>query len=155
MLIYIYNGSTIWSPFYQNHIDSLEAVQRRFLRFLSYRYDIKYKLTNYDLRLKHFNFTSLYNRRQILDLCVLHKIIHGKLDTNILPNIHFNCPRRTPRNIKPFFIPGHRTNSTVNTPVHRMCQLYNSLISSHNHIDIFGSPLPGFRYAIKLLYNNE
>ncbi|XP_063915741.1 uncharacterized protein LOC135131821 [Zophobas morio] len=59
-------ASVIWSPVYNIHISSLERIQRRFLKTVSYIVDGVYPLRGYpqDLLLGRFKIPSLLNRRR-------------------------------------------------------------------------------------------
>ena len=85
-------ASSVWNPFLQKDINTLEKVQRRATR-------IPYNLKNldYESRCKFLGLTSLHDRRTRGDLIQQFKIIHGfdKLNWHIIPQVSNN--RRTDR----------------------------------------------------------
>ena len=91
-------GSVTWSPFYQVHINRLERLQRRFLKFLSFRIDGVYPAIgiSHDNLLSRHSFSSLQDRRAVLDLKFLHNVINFKVDcVDILNQMDFTsyvCP---------------------------------------------------------------
>lgn len=137
----------VWNPHYKKYIERIERIQKKFLKILSYRYNAR-SLKNYSDRLAHFNMTSLEDRRRFLDLIFLYKIVNGVFDCpQILREITFNIPFKRPRpgKFKPFYL--RRTYSKLgrNSPLNRLCERYNSLISSNKKIDIFGDTLTQFK----------
>jgi ribonuclease P/MRP protein subunit RPP40 len=72
----------VWNPFYQCHVTSIEAVQRKFLIYLHFKVFGVFPVVgthNHILR-EQFNFLSLANRRKIITLLFLHKLIHYRID---------------------------------------------------------------------------
>jgi hypothetical protein len=72
----------VWNPFYQCHVTSIEAVQRKFLIYLHFKVFGVFPLVgthNHILR-EQFNFLSSANRRKIIILLFLHKLIHYRID---------------------------------------------------------------------------
>lgn len=135
-------ASIIWNPFYMVHINLLERIQRKFLRILSFRFGLKYKLRSYESRLFHFGLDSLKNRRCSTDILTLHKIIHGSLHTSLLSEIYINFVTKAPRAgrvYKTFHIKTRRTNRDSNSPIARICRQYNELTIREPNLDIFVS----------------
>lgn len=61
-------AAVVWSPFYQCHIQRIEAVQKKFLHIMAYKSDINiYNVTNYHIDYDYisdmFNIQSLQSRR--------------------------------------------------------------------------------------------
>lgn len=141
-------ASVIWSPFYDTHIQTLESVQRRFLRILSFRFGYKYKLNNYESRLAFFKVDSLENRRRLLDMFCLYKIVNNKIDTVVLSQIALDCRTRSGRRFKLFYVSTCRINVSYNSPVHRLCRLYNQIHTTDCDIDIFWNSYPTYRRLV-------
>lgn len=146
----------VWNPHYKKYIERIEKIQKKFVKILAYRHNTR-SLKNYSDRLAHFNMTSLENRRRILDLSFLYKIVNGVLDCpQVLKEINFNVPSKKPRpgKYKPFFM--RRTYSKLgrNSPLNRLCEQYNTLISTNHTIDIFGDTLTQFKnYLTKVKWS--
>ena len=69
-------ASPVWSPQYSSHISKLEKVHARAARFVSGRYSRTDSLTNI---LQSLCWSSLQNRRDIIDITYCHKILHNYL----------------------------------------------------------------------------
>lgn len=130
-------GSIAWSPFYNAHVNALEKVQRRFLKFLAFKVDGIYPPIGFPHNelLEKFSVDSLENRRQISDVMFVYKIINGEVDcSDILIRLNFHIPRLASRQNATFFLPTSRTNIHNYSPLVRMCRNCNKAAS---HIDIF------------------
>ena len=68
-------SSTIWSPYYKNGINKIEAVQRFFTKAIG-----NLRSFNYNERLQCLNLDSLQCRRVKADLIMCYKILHGLVD---------------------------------------------------------------------------
>lgn len=113
----------IWSPLYKVHIKSLESVQRRFLKFLSFRLDGVYPPRGFpDRELQsRFHLQSLNNRRAAHSVVYLHKILFGEVDcAEILSGINFRVPVAHLRSKALFLLPFARTNLMASSPLSRM-----------------------------------
>lgn len=145
-LIYLYStlirsileyGCQVWSPFYQVHIKNIDNIQNKMLKVLSYRCNLGRSLTNYTQRLEKFNMISLESRRKILDLKLLHKILHYAIKSPaLLQQLNINCFTRT-RLYKTFSLKVYKNNTSFYNPISRMCRLYNDLSLKHQELDIF------------------
>lgn len=134
-------ASICWSPHYTIYINRIEKIQNKFIKFCNY------KFPNNNNRLM-----SLENRRTLLDMTFLYKIINNKTDCPQL--ISCLCFRVTPystRNNELFFLPFNRTNFAFNSPVNRMCLTYNKLSAFESFPDIFFVSLTTFKKCIATL----
>lgn len=130
-------GCQVWSPFYAVHTNNIDSVQNKMLKILSYRVNKSNSLLNYEQRLNHFKLISLENRRKVLDLKLLHKILHSKIDSPfLLDKLNLNCFTRT-RTYRPFHLHIYRNNTSFYNPISRMCRLYNDLSSEYPELDIY------------------
>lgn len=123
-------SSVIWCPFYQTHIDSLEKIQRRFLKYTSFKLDGFYPEIGYphDNLLTRFSMESLETRRTRSQIVFLHNILSGRIDAgNALQLLHFQVPRPTSRNHRTFALPTPRTNALKFSPLHQICDKYNKI----------------------------
>lgn len=121
-------ASVIWGPRYQVHVDRLEAVQRRFLKFLSLKMDGVYPEigTPHDNLLQKHSFKSLEIRRNCYLLVFLYKVIGSRVDCQFcLERLYFHIPRIASRLNQTFYLPTSRTNMLLNSPVYKMCHIYN------------------------------
>lgn len=140
--------SIIWSPYKIKYITRLESVQKRLLRRLSYRF--KLKLESYVDRLKHFNIDSLQNRRDILAMNFLYKVLNNKIDCpDIINKFAFYVPPKIPRQpCRLLDVRIYRTQLGKNSPVPRMSTLYNNISKKFPSIDICHDGLPQFKRKV-------
>ena len=67
-------NSSVWSPYLKKDIARIESVQRTYTRFAFLRCGLAF--TSYNDRLRQINLRSLEERRLIIDLILLFKIIY-------------------------------------------------------------------------------
>lgn len=121
-------ASQVWSPHHAVHINRIEAVQRRFIRFAlrGLAWADTYNLPPYHDRLKLINLQPLHIRRQIADIIFIHELLAGNIHcTNLLHKICFNINHRNLRSIPFFHLPLHRTDYGQNEPLTRMLRISN------------------------------
>lgn len=122
--------SLVWYPYYTYHKNVIENVQRRFLKFLSFKVDGFYPERGYQhsLLLNRFNLTSLDLRRVINSLKILFNIFHNKLDCSLLLGMFsLQVPRITSRQTHTFYNKMPRTNVLVKSPIYVMCNNFNKI----------------------------
>lgn len=140
-------ASSVWSPYYNKYIDSLEKVQRRFLRFINYKLGYTIDEINYDDLHKLLGLQTLQQRRIYSDICTLFKILNNVIDSpDLLQNISLKVPQRATRKTDLFSIASHRTNYGANGPISRICRLGNDYC---NEIDFFNSTLQDVKNILK------
>lgn len=132
-------ASLIWNPGYIKYCNSIENVQRRYLKFVSYKIDNVYPVigVQHEQLLNRFHFLSLHDRRKLCSLLFLHKLIHNLIDCpNILSMLNFHAPTFETRNHKTFYLCTPRTNALKFSPLYFMCETYMSI---QDQLDIFHS----------------
>lgn len=123
-------GCLIWRPIYNCHAHHLETVQRRFLKWLSYREDGLYPPRGYDhsILLSRFNSKSLECRRGLHAIKFLHGLLGGRIDcVELLSKLDFFVPRPNARTRYFFYISTPRTNLLLQSPLRFACSVVNSL----------------------------
>lgn len=125
------HGSTVWSPFYDIHIKSIERVQRRFTRILFRKFH--YPTESYGNRLLRLELTSLENRRLLFDELTLYKIHNGIYRTSLNQFINIRNPMRFTRLAHTFYLPFVNNNVEYFTPILRLQRQHNE---TFNNIDI-------------------
>lgn len=121
-------GCQVWYPFYNVHINRLESVQNKFLRFALRRlpWSNRFELPPYENRLNLLNMTSLHKRRDYHLCLFLHKVLIGLMDSpEILAAISINASSRVLRSRALLQIRFHRTNYGSFEPLSNMCRCYN------------------------------
>lgn len=126
--------SPVWSPWYQVHIDRIESMQRKFVRY-AYR-----KVTHQ--RFVHYldyptyldgcvgcDLDTLEHRRFVLSMMFLFDLMNGRVcSEDLLLRVRPNEPTRMNlRNRPPLRIDRHQTNYGRNEPITRMCKCFNDL----------------------------
>ncbi|XP_045453897.1 uncharacterized protein LOC123663253 [Melitaea cinxia] len=144
-------GSVVWSPSYVVHSQRLEGIQRAFTRYLAFTSPGISHRSSYDQRLDHFGLITLRDRRKLLDLLFLYKVINGFMDsTDILSRVNLCVPYNSPR--KPishiFECSRNRTNLGRHSPINRICVEYGELCSRAPDVDIFSDSLRKFKNQI-------
>ena len=158
-LILLYNAfvrsrleyaAIVWEPCYGTHINHIESVQRRFLKFLSFKTTGIYPYIGFphDVLLRLHSFHSLETRRQYRLLTFLHGLVNGKtLCPQILHMLQYNTPRPASRRADFFYLPTPRTNKLKFSPLYRLCDSYDRV---HGQIDIFNCTVASIRQLILL-----
>ncbi|KAK9875548.1 hypothetical protein WA026_009356 [Henosepilachna vigintioctopunctata] len=112
-------GSMIWHPIYTCLQRHLEAIQRRFLRFLVCREDkiCSQRGVNHDELLSRFSLMSLQSRRQTLSLVLfkfLYKLLHNSIDCPPLQfTLRFRVPWQNSRSTELFHLETQITNPLI------------------------------------------
>lgn len=136
----------VWNPYYANHSDTIEKVQRRFTKalFRKFRF-IPEK--HYAMRNLRLEILSLKERRSLTDEITLYKIYTSKLKTTLFNTINLNNPVRTTRfNNNVFYLPTVTTNVECNSPMYRFQLQHDSLF---RNIDLNEPSFDTFkRYAM-------
>jgi hypothetical protein len=143
-------AGTVWNPYYACHKWSLEKVQRKFLKYLTYKTEGSYPQqgTNHLTLLDNHQFLSLYCRRQQAAAMFLINLLCNKIDCpELLGNVYFKVPNANLRKNYMFFYPTSRTNIGNNTPLINMMKTLNLVCES---IDL---DLCNKREIVNLIYN--
>ena len=122
----------VWQPSYAASITALEKVQRKFLKYLTYRIDGIYPAQGCDHHqlLDRFAFKSLHERRELLSVKFLYKLLHNEIDcSEILSKIAFLVPRRNARQPLTFRLPCPNSNMLLSSPLHVMLTTFNRICS--------------------------
>ena len=147
--------SQVWSPHYDVHIKRIERIQKRFMWHLSYQTQKAKELPSYEERLAYFKLNSLKDRRFLLDLMLLYRIVNGTVDcSSLLRLINLNVPYKMARVGKyvPFCVRGCRTNVGHHATVNRLQRHYNKLCKLSD-VDIFTDKPQRFRRQILQFLN--
>lgn len=129
----------VWSPTYAVHIQELEIILRKFLKYLSYIQDGVYPEIGYpqEALRRRFGVESLELRRQYHSVMFLRKIVKGHIDCpSISAQLTYSIPRSGARHQTLFYLPFARTRLQQSSPLHTMCNNYHSVQS---HLDLFSA----------------
>lgn len=120
----------IWHPYYNTYSLLLENVQRKFLKFLTFKVDGQYPYRGIDQEylLGRFNLHSLQYRRTLAAVIFLYKLLHSKIDSSdVLAYIQFRVPSVNTRLNVTFACPIARTNLILKSPIYLMCNAFNQI----------------------------
>ena len=140
---------TVWSPFYQINIKTLEGVQNKFLRICSSKLGIGHQgyQYNYQELRKVLKLDSLELRRTKNDLMFLHHLISGEIDCSLLlEKFKLRCPSRSTRNHPVFKVDFHKTNYGFFSPIARLSRLANTY---NDEVELFGTSRNRFKSQLK------
>jgi hypothetical protein len=116
-----------WNPKYQKYIDQIEDIQKKFVRYLSHKFNRGIDDT-YEARCALFQLKSLQSTRTENDLMFLHKSLHQHLDSDQFHDrFVWSNNSRDNRDSRAFEPPIARTNLGLNSPFYRMMASSNSL----------------------------
>lgn len=121
-------GALIWYPLYQCHIDAVESVQRKFLKYLSFKINGTYPEVgiSYSLLLNQHQFVSLHTRRKCISVMFLYNLLHNNIDCpELLNRVNFLVPRLEARYSPPFYCENARTNVLCRSPLSLMQNNFN------------------------------
>lgn len=139
-------ASQIWNPKYETYINRLERVQKKFTRFLGF----KFKLPKmcYQTRCSNMHFLSLQNRREIADVLFLAKLVKGNIDCPaLLSKVGLRVPPRLTR-LKPLLnVPTSKTNYRQNSFLIRACRTFNKHFTGSD-IDLFCNSLSSMKHHL-------
>lgn len=118
-------SSQIWNPNYKVHIDRLESIQRRFLRYIQFRANCY--LPTYNDRCRKFHILPLCERRKVADLAFLIKVMNGVTDVpELLNQINLRAPSLFLRKGNLLQPPKANTLYRQNSYLLRVCNTYNT-----------------------------
>lgn len=135
--------SVTWSPNYISYQLSIEKLQRRFLKFLTFKLEGVYppRGTDYPLLLQSHNMQSLTARRDFHAARFVWKLVNNKIDSPLLlSQLNFSIPRASSRYVVTFALPTPRTNALLHSPIYNMSRIANNLYG-----DIFNDTINHFQ----------
>lgn len=145
--------STVWNPIYDNSINQIERVQKKFTRMFYFKFNLEQPRPSYDIRLKRLKLHSLESRRLENDEIILFKIMHRFIDsTSLHQRLNFYQPTRPTRWNKDqvFYMPKMSTNYEANAPINRIQSNHDEYFSA---IDIFCDKLNKFKKDVRQFLN--
>ena len=145
-------AAVIWDPHLKTQILQLEKIQSKFVRFLTYKETGFYpQFEHYQNLIQNFSLDTLENKRKQHLLMFLHKLLHNIHDSDTLRSqLNFHIPDgRTRNQNKTFHLSIARSNVLNESPIRKMCYLYNRFQASSPDIDIFDASVSRFRICVK------
>lgn len=136
-------ASSIWCPHSDNHITTIERVQKRFTRTIFRKFHYPYE--KYHVRLIRLGMLSLENRRILNDELTLYKIKNGIIR---IATEHDFAPiqSRFTRHNRIFYLPTVTTNIEFHSPLLRMHRRH---MECFNTLNLYEPTFSAFRrYAL-------
>ena len=136
-------GSTIWNPFLKKHINQLELVNHKYLRFVLNKlgYIMSYRDHDYSLISNFLKISNLSSARQRSDFIFLFKLFNKLIDCDELLSsfvLYKNNELLRKRNIT-FILPNFSNNILHHSVTYRLSnnfeeiKLYHLFNDSLNH----------------------
>lgn len=130
-------ASLIWYPLYTYQTLQLERVQKRFLKYMTFKICGTYppRGTDYNHLLTEHNFVSLSSRRESSSANYMIKLINNQVDApELLSLVNIIIPRYSTRSTETFSIPKARTNVMSKSPIVHMSRNANKIFSDPFHV---------------------
>lgn len=141
-------ASIIWSPEYDIHKQSVEKVQRNFVKYLWYRNDGTFPVQGFPQKtlLDRFSMNYLATRRKYYSIVFLYKILHNIADCpELLSLLNFYAPAFQTRCNTLFYLSTPRSNILVFSPIYMMIKNYQSV---EDKFDLLNCNIPTIKKHI-------
>lgn len=118
----------LWNPTQIGPIESLERVQRKFLRLTGYNRKLHCQvnppiLVSLSSIQASINLESLVSRHNFIDIRFMSKLINGDIScSDLLQSLNFNVPQFNSRHHPTFSISFHHTSYDYNNPLDRVAR---------------------------------
>ena len=160
-------GSNIWSPKQKNLQKDVEAIQRKGTSFIlnNPRFDSPLHI-DYKTRLLTLNLLPTTYRREILDITLLLKAIHGKTNLDLSNYITFADRQIGPRtrltdNQTRLTVTKTKRDITQHFYTYRICRVWNSLpqqirialINTHEPLVIKQHLIPYYKHKLATTFD--
>lgn len=142
--------SLIWSPFYENHSNRIEKIQKLFTKYAFRKINWSDDVHSYDSKRKFLGLQSLRDRRSSFAILFIFKILSNNIDCDALAElVNLHTPPRELRHERLFYEDFHRTNYGNNEPITRSLKLCNSFSPFLN----FNLDLNKFKLSLFKVFN--
>lgn len=123
-------GSLIWYPIYENQSLTLESIQRKFLKYLSFKINGIYpgQGCDHELLLSTFGIPSLATRRIMNSIIFLFKLFNNNIDCSLLlERFNIRISNFGSRQTDTFYLRTATTNVLKKSPVYTMSHNFNMI----------------------------
>ena len=141
----------VWSPYCGIHIDRIESIQKKFLRFAlrGLPWTDPLRLPGYINRLRLLNMPTLQRHRDYLRLSFLVNLLNGKIDCpGLLAKLNLRINSRNLRSVEFFSINSYRTNYGRFSSLNSMFIIYNEFSDKLSCNDV-----NSLRFKLYFLFN--
>ena len=119
--------SSIWFPSTSDSINSLERVQRKFIKFLRFKFNLPYSHDEYLTYVEELSLQPLYSRRAIHNLKLVHKIANNTyINSNFSQIIQPHVPSYNCRTSMPYDLPLFKTDIWKQHPIYAILKICNT-----------------------------
>lgn len=126
---YLEYASVVWSPYYQDHSDRIESIQKKFLMYAlrhTVRRDANHRLPPYISRCKSIGMETLFRRRLNLSAMFVFDVLRERINSPSLSlKIRLNEPERSLRSVDYLLLDRHRTNYGLFEPITNVSRTFN------------------------------
>ena len=122
-------SAVIWSPYYANHINRLEKLQRKFVRYALRHlpWNNPFTLPPYEDRCKLIGLEKSSVRRDVAKALFVSDLINSNIDSpELLQQLNFNIQRRNLRSYNFFKVTHARINYAFHEPVSSILRTFNN-----------------------------
>lgn len=122
----------VWNPNYQNSVQRVESIQRRFIWFALRRLPWRdpHRLPSYESRCQLIHLDPLWSQRDTTRALFVADILKGRFDCpSILQQIDVNVQPRALRNNAMLRIPFRRTNYSSYCAINGLQRVFNRVAS--------------------------
>lgn len=140
-------ASLIWAPNFRNHIERIETLNKRFLKFMCWKQDGFYppRGCNVTDLASRFDLLTLEERREVTAIIFVVKLLRGYIDCpQFLELLPIRVPHANARLQVPFYLPPAASSSSFKTgcPLFRACKATNELMRFRvGTLDLLASPM--------------
>ena len=155
-------GCVIWGGAAPTHLKRLDRIQHKFLSWLSYAHTSRpaFSLSYHDL-LKQFKVSSLEKRRFQHDVCFVHKVVCGRVDSAFLLGCFpLHVPQRRTRSgpAQLIHVPSAReaNKETIRRGLFRRAVLaFNEHVDRCQAADPFHATIATFKTSVRKYVKNN
>jgi len=114
-------SNIVWSPYYQVHINRLENIQHKFIKYAGYKLFCNGISLDNDQTMLYLNLTTLVRRREYYDVCFAFNILNSFIKSpDCLKLFSIHIPSYQTRNKCLLHVPYCRTSYLLYSPVNRI-----------------------------------
>lgn len=146
--------SVVWFPYYRVHLDRLERVQSKFIRYMRYKLSLQGLHFDFQITAAYMGLTSIEGRFVTFDLLFIFKVINNIFNVpDILADISFSIPSSyLTRQTTLIYVPPCRTNYALNCPSRRMARSVNKYCQ---YLDFTGVTISKFKSVMRDVIHDQ
>jgi Reverse transcriptase (RNA-dependent DNA polymerase) len=121
----------VWNPLYGVHVNRIERVQRKFIRFAlrDLGWTDMHDLPPYENRCALLNIDTLFKRRAVACIMFIFDVLSGRVSSpNLLSMVNVNVPQYQTRGGEFLRVGFHRTNYAAHGPLNNASRQFNEVI---------------------------